>query len=81
MRFAFIHGHRHEWLIERLCRVLQVSARGYRAWTFRPACQRQRTDLKILVHIREHHALGNASSGRPRASSVWRSSSICSVIA
>ncbi|MFH7813198.1 MULTISPECIES: transposase [Acetobacter] len=47
-----IHGHRHEWPIERLCRVLQVSARGYRAWTSRPACQRQRIDLKILVHIR-----------------------------
>ncbi|PYD49387.1 IS3 family transposase [Komagataeibacter saccharivorans] len=66
MRFAFIHGHRHEWPIERLCHVLQVSARGYRAWTSRPACQRQRTDLKILAHIREHYALSNASYGRPR---------------
>ncbi|GCE89404.1 transposase [Komagataeibacter diospyri] len=32
----------------------------------RPACQRQRTDLKILAHIREHYALSNASCGRPR---------------
>ncbi|WP_148431408.1 IS3 family transposase, partial [Komagataeibacter intermedius] len=31
-----------------------------------PACQRERTDLKILAHIREHHALDNASCGRPR---------------
>ncbi|KPH88033.1 integrase [Komagataeibacter intermedius AF2] len=45
---------------------MQVSARGYRAWTSRPACQRERTDLKILAHIREHHALDNASCGRPR---------------
>ncbi|GCE85263.1 hypothetical protein MSKU9_3404 [Komagataeibacter diospyri] len=66
MRFTFIQGHRHEWPIKRLCRVLQVPARGYRAWTSRPACQRLRTDLKILAHIREHHALGNASCGRPR---------------
>lgn len=66
MRFAFIHGHRHEWPIERLCQVLRVSARGYRAWTSRPACQRQRTDLKVLTHIREHFALSNGSYGRPR---------------
>ncbi|WP_264821479.1 IS3 family transposase, partial [Acetobacter cerevisiae] len=66
MRFAFIHGHRHEWSIERLCQVLRVSARGYLAWTSRPVCQRQRTDLKVLAHIREHYALSNGSYGRPR---------------
>lgn len=66
MRFAFIHGHRHEWSIERLCQVLRVSARGYRAWTSRPVCQRQRTDLKVLAHIREHYALSSGSYGRPR---------------
>lgn len=66
MRFAFIHRHRHEWPIERLCQVLRVSARGYRAWTSRPVCQRQRTDLKVLAHIREHYALRNGSYGRPR---------------
>ncbi|WP_339078251.1 IS3 family transposase (plasmid) [Acetobacter sp. AC2005] len=66
MRFAFIHGHRHEWSIERLCQVLRVSARGYRAWTSRPVCQHQRTDLKMLAHIREHYALSNGSYGRPR---------------
>jgi len=42
MRFAFIHGHRHEWPIERLCRVLQVSARGYPAWTWRCGCMIRR---------------------------------------
>ncbi|GCD60091.1 transposase [Acetobacter pasteurianus NBRC 3280] len=45
---------------------MRVSARGYRAWTSRPACQRQRTDLKVLTHIREHFALSNGSYGRPR---------------
>ncbi|CAM3248903.1 hypothetical protein KOXY103107_17045 [Komagataeibacter xylinus] len=45
---------------------MRVSARGYRAWTSRPACQRQRTDLKVLAHIREHYALSNGSYGRPR---------------
>ena len=32
----------------------------------RPVCQRQRTDLKVLAHIREHFALSNGSYGRPR---------------
>ncbi|WP_141259404.1 IS3 family transposase, partial [Komagataeibacter diospyri] len=48
------------------------SARFYGSWhavtggASRPACQRQRTDLKIMAHIREHYALSNASCGRPR---------------
>ncbi|KXV79252.1 hypothetical protein AD953_02925 [Acetobacter malorum] len=50
--------------IERLCEVLRVSARDYRARTSRPLCQR--TDLKILANIRAHYALSNGSYGRPR---------------
>lgn len=45
---------------------MRVSARGDRAWTSRPASQRQRTDLKVLTHIREYYALSNGSYGRPR---------------
>lgn len=66
MRFAFIREHRDRWPIVRLCRVLQVSTRGYRAWVSRPLCERQRTDLKVLAHIREHYALSNRTYGRPR---------------
>ena len=29
-------------------------------------CERQRTDLKVLAHIREHYALSNRTYGRPR---------------
>ncbi|AOX18799.1 hypothetical protein A0U89_16005 (plasmid) [Kozakia baliensis] len=66
MRFAFIREHRDRWSIDRLCRVSRVSTRGYRAWVSRPVCQRQRTDLKVLAHIREHYALNNQTYGRPR---------------
>ncbi|GAN91768.1 transposase [Gluconobacter frateurii M-2] len=58
--------HRGRWPIESLCRVLQVSTRGYRAWVCRPVCQSQRTDLKVLAHIREQYALSNQTYGRPR---------------
>ncbi|AQS89609.1 integrase [Gluconobacter albidus] len=66
MRFTFIREHRHDWSIERLCQVLQVSTRGYRAWKVRPVCLRQRIDLKALAHIREHFVLSNSTYGRPR---------------
>ncbi|GAN90268.1 transposase [Gluconobacter frateurii M-2] len=66
MRFAFIREHGSRWSIESLCRVLRVSTRGYRAWISRPVCQRQRTDLKVLAHIREHFVLSNFTYGRPR---------------
>lgn len=66
MRFAFVREHRDRWPVEGLCRVLQVSARGYRAWASRPTCQRDRTDLKVLAHIREQYTLSRGTYGRPR---------------
>jgi putative transposase len=66
VRFAFVHEHRDRWPVTGLCRVVQVSTRGYRAWAARPACQRERTDLKVLAHIREQYSLSKGSYGRPR---------------
>ena len=66
MKFAFVHGHRDRWSVTGLCRVVQVSTRGYRAWAARPACQRERTDLKVLAHIREQYSLSKGTYGRPR---------------
>jgi transposase InsO family protein len=40
--------------------------RGYRAWASRPTCQRDRTDLKVLAHIREQYTLSRGTYGRPR---------------
>ena len=44
-----MHEHRDRWPVTGLCRVVQVSTRGYRAWAARPVCQRERTDLKVLA--------------------------------
>ncbi len=65
-RFAFIDAWRKAWPIELLCRVLQVTSRGYRAWRDRPMSQRQRDDMVILAHIREQRRLSLGSYGRPR---------------
>lgn len=43
-----------------------VSERGYRAWRSRPISQRERTDMKLLAHIRKDCHLSLGSYGRPR---------------
>lgn len=58
--------HRNNIPTERLCRIVDVTPRGYRAWRKRPASQRQRKDLVLLAHIREQHRLCLQSYGRPR---------------
>jgi transposase InsO family protein len=45
---------------------MRVSPRGYRSWRARPTSRRDRTDLKVLAHIREHVSLSLGSYGRPR---------------
>jgi hypothetical protein len=44
-RFAFIDAWKKTYAICRMCKVLEVSARGYRAWRSRPMSQRQRDDM------------------------------------
>ena len=66
MRFAFVEEHSKNVPVERLCRMLRVTSRGYRAWRGRPISRRQREDMVLLAHIREQHHLSLASYGRPR---------------
>ena len=66
MRFSFIDKHRDQLPVERLCEVMDVSARGYRAWKTRPLSERQKMDLIVLAHIREQFELSLGSYGRPR---------------
>ena len=66
VKFAFVHSWRHRWPVEQLCRVMLVSERGYRAWRSRPISRRERTDMKVLAHIREQYSLSLGSYGRPR---------------
>ena len=66
MRFAFVEEHRHGFAVNRLCEIMDVSPRGYRAWRSRPMSASQRKDLVVLAHIREQFALSLGSYGRPR---------------
>ena len=64
MRFAFVEEHSKRVPVERLCRMLRVTSRGFRSWRGRPISQRN--DMVLLAHIREQHHLSLGSYGRPR---------------
>jgi putative transposase len=66
MRFRFIEENRASLPTERLCQIMNVSSRGYRAYRSRPVSPRQREDMVLLAHIREQHSLSLSSYGRPR---------------
>lgn len=66
MRFAFVEEHRKHLPVDRLCRMLNITSRGFRAWRSRPISRRQRDDMTLLAHIREQHHLSLGSYGRPR---------------
>lgn len=66
MRFAFIAKNADMLPIDRLCQIMDVSPRGYRAFRNRPLSQSQRKDMVVLAHIREQFALSRGSYGRPR---------------
>lgn len=52
--------------VNRLCQIMDVSPRGYRAFCSRPLSNSQCKDLVVLAHIREQFALSLGSYGRPR---------------
>ncbi len=66
MKFSFIDQYQGVLTQVELCALLEVSDRAYRAWRARPISRRQRDDMVILAHIREHHRLSMESYGRPR---------------
>ena len=66
MKYGFIKEWRHIWSVGLLCSVMQVTPRGFRKWLTRPMSSRQRSDMKVLAHIREQYGLSLGSYGRPR---------------
>jgi len=66
MRFQFVEENRRAISTERLCGIMNVSPRGFRAYRSRPISQSQRKDMVLLAHIIEQHKLSLGSYGRPR---------------
>jgi putative transposase len=51
MRFKFIEENKAMLPTARLCQIMNVSPRGYKAYRSRPISQRQREDMVLLAHI------------------------------
>jgi len=72
VRYAFIEQHRDVWPVVVQCRVLQVSACGFRAWRERRSAPRPAEpggrvgDLELLTHIRAEFAASKQTYGWPR---------------
>lgn len=66
MRFAFVKGYDGPLSLERLCRILQITSRGFRAWLRRPRRRHAEQDEVLLVHLKAEHATSHGSYGRPR---------------
>lgn len=56
MKYAFIHEHRHDYRVARLCSALGVSRCGYYAWRERVPGARILEDARLLERIQLIHA-------------------------
>lgn len=66
MKFAFIAKHRQVWPTRTMCRMLNVSTSGFYEWYGRPPSARALENAKLLMRIRESHALSGGTYGSPR---------------
>jgi putative transposase len=66
MRFAFVKAYEGPLSTERLCQILRITSRGFRAWLHRPKSQHDQRDEVLLVHLKAEHVTSHGSYGRPR---------------
>ena len=66
MRYQFVGEHSGQFPVERMCRVLKVSASAYYAWRGRPESRRGREDRRLLVEIKAIHQAKRETYGSPR---------------
>jgi len=67
VKYAWIDAQHGEYSVDEICRVLDVSASGYRSWKRGGKPQRQRlTDTQMLALIRSIHMEFKAAYGSPR---------------
>lgn len=67
MKYAWIAKHARLWPAARLCRALEVSASGFKAWRGGGQRSTQRlSDAQLLVAIRAIHAELKGVYGSPR---------------
>lgn len=66
MKYRFIDAHRAVYPVGRKCRVLEVSRSGYYAWCKRVPSVRERSNRRLLVHIRAVYGASRKTYGSRR---------------
>ena len=77
MKFQYIADYSGCLTRSHLCRLMEVTERGFRAWKHRPPSHRQRRDMVLLAHIRDQHRLSLGSYGRPRMTEQLNAMGVC----
>jgi putative transposase len=65
--YEFIKTYRYEHSVQMMCRLLEVTRRGYYSWLWKPISSRAREDARLLRLIRASFAASHGIYGSPRA--------------
>lgn len=66
MKYEFIHHHRDQFPVSRMCQVLAVSVSGYYAWRKRPLSQREMANQELVRHMQTIAEQSDQTYGSPR---------------
>ncbi|GIQ67149.1 hypothetical protein PACILC2_57170 [Paenibacillus cisolokensis] len=66
MKYAFIHEHRSEYRLEKMCSVLKVSRSGYYKWKERPESERERQHKEWTEQVKEIYDQSRKLYGSPK---------------
>jgi putative transposase len=66
LKSRFINGHRHEFRIATMCRVLQVARAGFYQWLHKPISDHPIEDRRLLGLIRDSYAISGGRLRRAR---------------
>ena len=72
MRYGFIRQQGQRFGVQRLCRLLDVSASGYYAWRSRPESHRAMANRRLLQEVHQLHAQHQGRYGSPRMHAALR---------
>jgi len=68
MRYEFIRAHQHEFSVQRMCLVLDVTRSGYYAWQPEKAGPRELENRVLVEQIRQEYETSRQTYGSPR---IW----------
>src|SRR6266436_1466902 len=64
--YEFIKANRHEYSVQTMCRLLEVTRSGYYAWLKEPVSDRARENARLLRLIRASYVARHGIYGAPR---------------